>query len=606
MSRTTQTRVTLVLGIFVAGCDASTIDVGGLVQTSPDPAAIEFVETALFSAPVGSTISPTVRVTDGAGLPLQGVEIAFSVVAGGGSVSFDAGFSDAAGELSSAWTLGEIAGTNTLRAEVVDSVLNSTLNVNGEPGTVAGLRLIEGGGQAGGVGVDLPAAPVVVVEDDLGNPVAGVQVTFAVTAGGGTLEMNSDISDGDGRASPGVWTLGPALGPNTVLASSAGLPDLMISAQAVEPELARLSGDLQRASPGTSLPEPIVVEVNAAGVPVAGVTVVFAISFGDGSLSTSEVMTGADGRASVRWTLGPTPGLTTVEATVNGLPPVLFRAAGTDFDIELVYETPLTDTDRDAFENAEFVWEATITNDLRDVVGVQDDSGPPCVGTAPVNIDDLRIAVRIEPDDGPFGTLGIAGPCLLRGDDNSPFAGTMRFDSADTARLAMGGRLVATILHEMGHVIGIGTLWDFEGLIANASVDSLNPCRVTSRDTRFLGLETRDEFAALGGSGNPPLENDTTSYTCGSLDGHFRESVFGSELMTPELTGGGIFSRLTIATLVDLNYYDVSFATADPSYALPTGSGGLVEGPPVPREWCGTQALDVIEVRDDVVVVAPR
>ena len=36
----------------------------------------------------------------------------------------------------------------------------------------------------------------------------------------------------------------------------------------------------------------------------------------------------------------------------------------------------------------------------------------------------------------------------------------MSFDTADLAQMAADGTLVDVITHEMGHVIGIGTIWD--------------------------------------------------------------------------------------------------------------------------------------------------
>ena len=62
------------------------------------------------------------------------------------------------------------------------------------------------------------------------------------------------------------------------------------------------------------------------------------------------------------------------------------------------------------------------------------------------------------PIDGAGGVLGSAGPCLIR--DTGPTAvGRMRFDTADLASLEGGGQLDEVVLHEMGHVIGIGSLW---------------------------------------------------------------------------------------------------------------------------------------------------
>jgi hypothetical protein len=41
--------------------------------------------------------------------------------------------------------------------------------------------------------------------------------------------------------------------------------------------------------------------------------------------------------------------------------------------------------------------------------------------------------------------------------------GTMQFDSADAATMYNAGTLDDVILHEMGHVIGLGTLWTYTG-----------------------------------------------------------------------------------------------------------------------------------------------
>ena len=36
----------------------------------------------------------------------------------------------------------------------------------------------------------------------------------------------------------------------------------------------------------------------------------------------------------------------------------------------------------------------------------------------------------------------------------------MSFDTADLAQIEADGSLVRVIMHEMGHVLGIGTIWD--------------------------------------------------------------------------------------------------------------------------------------------------
>ena len=65
--------------------------------------------------------------------------------------------------------------------------------------------------------------PAVRATDAYGNPVAGVQVTFAVTAGGGQVTGSVTNTDGMGIAAVGGWTIGSQPGTNTLSATAAGL-----------------------------------------------------------------------------------------------------------------------------------------------------------------------------------------------------------------------------------------------------------------------------------------------------------------------------------------------------------------------------------------------
>ena len=63
------------------------------------------------------------------------------------------------------------------------------------------------------------------------------------------------------------------------------------------------------------------------------------------------------------------------------------------------------------------------------------------------------------------------------------------------------------------------------------------------------------------------MENE--AWSSGSRNGHRRESVMGTELMTPYLSdGSNPLSRITLASLADLGYA-VEFGAAD-AYTLPT------------------------------------
>ncbi len=191
------------------------------------------------------------------------------------------------------------------------------------------LSRVPGRNQQGAAGTAL-ARPFEVLVRDHGDPLPGATVTFAVTAGGGTLSATTATTDADGRAAT-TLTLGPQPGTNTAEASVAGLEPVTFTAVgvAIAQTLNKLSGDEQEGAAGASLGEPLVVEVrDQNGNPLAGATVTFAATAGGGRLSVTTATTGSDGRASTTLTLGRTPGTNTVRATVAGVEPVTFGAAG--------------------------------------------------------------------------------------------------------------------------------------------------------------------------------------------------------------------------------------------------------------------------------------
>ena len=194
-----------------------------------------------------------------------------------------------------------------------------------------------GNNQEGPAGTALPGPFVVEVRDQNDNPLEGAQVTFAVAAGGGSLSTTTATTDADGHAAS-TLTLGDHPGRNTVAVRVAELKPVIFSAtgQTLAQTLTKISGDEQQGSAGASLAEPFVVEVaDQAGAAVTGATVAFAVTAGEGTLSTTTATTDADGHAASTLTLGSQPGSNTVEVTVAGLAPVTFTAtaeAMPDFD----------------------------------------------------------------------------------------------------------------------------------------------------------------------------------------------------------------------------------------------------------------------------------
>ena len=84
------------------------------------------------------------------------------------------------------------------------------------------LLKISGNNQQGAPFAPLSNPYVVEVQDENGSAFVGASVTFAVTAGGGTLSVTDTITDENGRAQS-TLTLGPNLGTNTVSVSAAGI-----------------------------------------------------------------------------------------------------------------------------------------------------------------------------------------------------------------------------------------------------------------------------------------------------------------------------------------------------------------------------------------------
>jgi hypothetical protein len=135
----------------------------------------------------------------------------------------------------------------------------------------------------------------------------------------------------------------------------------------------------------------------------------------------------------------------------------------------------------------------------------------------------------------------------------------MRFDSDDLAMLESQGTLGSVILHEMMHVVGFGTIWRETAIALLTGAGTADPY--------FTGAGARDSFLNHDGgslyAGIPvPVEN--TGGT-GTADGHWRETVFRSELMTGWISVGSAapMSRTTISSLGDIGYM-VDVSRADP------------------------------------------
>lgn len=166
------------------------------------------------------------------------------------------------------------------------------------------------------------------------------------------------------------------------------------------------------------------------------------------------------------------------------------------------------------------------------------------------------------PTAGPdiLGSCGFLDTTLI------PLIGNMKFNSAQTASSDY-----ATVLHEMGHVLGIGTLWDNKGLLDN---------KITSFP--LTGFETKPTYSGVNGVAaydvlvpgetktSVPVEDGVDgagsvilSLNGGNINGHWDKDEMKNELMTYQISYPSVTTNLTILSLIDLGYtVDASLAEA--------------------------------------------
>lgn len=228
----------------------------------------------------------------------------------------------------------------------------------------------------------------------------------------------------------------------------------------------------------------------------------------------------------------------------------VLASTASPFTIEVRFVGGLSAEQQQAFSAAADRWTRMIVGDL------------PSVVVDGETIDDVLILAQGLDIDGAGSILGQAGPTALRPAAAGsaamlPAKGTMAFDTADLASMQTAGTLVDVITHEMGHVLGIGSIWRAKGLLRGASTN--NPV--------FAGAAAMAQYAALLGIPEPrqvPVENTGGVGTRGS---HWRESIFRKELMSGFIgSPGNPLSAVTVGSLGDLGY-QVDLDAAEP-YAL--------------------------------------
>ncbi|MGN6392134.1 MAG: Ig-like domain-containing protein [Gemmatimonadales bacterium] len=163
------------------------------------------------------TATITVVVRDDAGAPVEGATVALQATGDGNTITQPAQSTGADGTVTGTLQ-SHVPGTKTISATVNGSVtLDATaqIQVTGAP-TGTRIELSEGDGQSAPAGAAVAVRPAVRVLDGQGQPVAGVAVTFVVTAGAGQVGGANQVTSADGIARVDSWTLGATPGTNTL------------------------------------------------------------------------------------------------------------------------------------------------------------------------------------------------------------------------------------------------------------------------------------------------------------------------------------------------------------------------------------------------------
>ncbi len=191
-----------------------------------------------------------------------------------------------------------------------------------------------------------------------------------------------------------------------------------------------------------------------------------------------------------------------------------------------------------------------------------------CRNAVPVSQFLTGVLVLVRLDTLPARLAGLGGPCATRA-NGLPLVGTVSLNIFNYNTLS-DQKLDDLIQHEVGHVLGLGTIWNrgtFSDLVNGDS---------TATDPIFIGPNALAAFTRLGRS--TQFARRRVPVQIGAL-GHWRDDAFAGELMAPSLTAGAQpTSAVTVAALRDLGWTVEPEAYED--YVLPDAvvSGARVSG----------------------------
>lgn len=564
----------------------------------------------------GSTLAEplVVGVVDFGGTVAAGVQIAFTPEAESGTVSDSVAETDAAGRASTEWTLGN-ARRQSVTVSVGDFRQRFSATANSDP-PMPDYALLEGLDFTRLDPLDTDIIEFSATISNLGDGAGPETFPAQLTLDGAPLQTMRIDRVAPGTAATMTFTIGP-LEPGTRQVGLAIDPGGAIGEWDDENNSAArtLTVVQQRA---ITLGEPVMVESSTVDR-----VFLFRVEVPEASEDALNIeLSGGSGDADIFGHYGERPSAryryrcfgvgTDADELCQMVParagtyhiavhaftafgPSTLRVTVGDrpvepFDIELVFLGGGTSAQRDAVGQAARRWESVIARDVFDWDHGAFDRVPAgtCGPDSPEvldEVDDIRVFVTIGAIDGPGNTMAQSGPCWVRphplegaqGIWLQPTLAALVLDEADVVVMRSAGMLESFLTHELGHALGfVPAVWERHGRLRSPSVP-----HSPGADTHFDGPLAIAAFDAAGGTGyaqaKVPVENGAME---GFSDSHWRESVFGDELMSAVLTGETRpLSLVTIESLYDIGY-EVNLAAAD-AFSLSGVGARVVTGGPV-------------------------
>ena len=262
-----------------------------------------------------------VEVTDASGNRIPNVPIQWTAE-GGGSVSAASTVTDANGQASVTRVLGGTAGVQTT---VADAGLLAgspvTFTSTATAGNAAGITKVQGDNQSGSPGAQLALPLIVEVRDELGNPIPDRPVSWVVGAGGGSVSAETTPTNAEGRATIN-WTLGPAVGANSVNAVVSGVGTATFNATATAGSPSAENSEVSAAPSTISVNSQATITVvvrDASNIPVSGASVIVASSGTGNTITPNPATTGSNGVATFTFRSTVGEETKTITATAGGV-----------------------------------------------------------------------------------------------------------------------------------------------------------------------------------------------------------------------------------------------------------------------------------------------